>query len=142
MSSSNSSNEELSKAVFAMYKDSNFISLLGELVPGLHTSVGYINPIACDGSIIPDKYRRSVVFTFINNSGKVVSIDMKYYPGCEIRTVDKSTVDNSSVDLITFWRNTRSYYDEPFGTRPGDKKDDSIDNELFLLDPNTGEWCK
>lgn len=142
MSSPNSSKTDIPKALFGMYKDDIFKSLLGNLAPD--TTVGYINPIAFDNSIISDQYRRSVVFTFIKNDGKVVSIDMNYYPGCEIRAVDNSTVDNSNFDLLTLWHNARSYYNEPFGTRPGEKKDDGqiVDNCLYLLDPYTGEWCK
>ena len=135
------------KALFGMYKKDNFITLLGNLVPDT-TTVGYINPIAFDNSIISDQYRRSVVFTFIKRDRKVVSIDMNYYPGCEIRTVDKSieSVDKSvdDFDLSALWRNSRSYFNEPFGTRPGEKKDDGqiVDNCLYLLDPYTGEWCR
>ena len=132
------------KALFAMYKNGNRMSLLGNLVPDA-TTVGYINPIAFNGSIISDQYRRSVGFTFKKRDGKVVSIDMNYYPGCEIRAVDKF-IDNSidDFDLSTLWRNSRSYFNEPFGTRPGEKIDDGqiVDNCLYLLDPYTGEWCK
>ena len=138
-----SSNKD--KALFAMYKDGNFLSLLGNLMPDA-TKVGYINPIAFDNSTISDQYRRSVVFTFINRDGKLVSIDMNYYPGCEIRVVDKSFNESidKSIDLSAFWRNSRSYFNEPFGTRPGEKRDDGqiVDNCLYLLDPYTGEWCK
>ena len=136
------------KALFALYKDGEFATLLGNLVPDA-TTVGYINPIAFDGSTISDQYRRSVVFTFINRDGKDVSIDMNYYPGCEIRTVDKSidksnkSIDKSDdFDLSALWRNSRSYFNEPMGTRPGETKDDGniVDNCLYLLDPYTGEW--
>ena len=129
------------KALFALYKDGEFATLLGNLVPDA-TTVGYINPIAFDGSTISDQYRRSVVFTFINRDGKDVSIDMNYYPGCEIRAVDKAVDKYKSSDLSPLWRNSRSYFNEPFGTRPGETKDDGqiVDNCLYLLDAYTGEW--
>lgn len=137
-----------SKVLFAVYKDGEFVTLLGNLVQDA-TTVGYINPIAFDGSTISDQYRRSVVFTFIRD-GKCASIDLDYYPGCEIRTVDKSidksidkTIDKSDdFDLSSLWRNSRSYFNEPMGTRPGETKDDGniVDNCLYLLDPYTGEW--
>lgn len=132
------------KALFAVYKDGEFVTLLGNLVQDA-TTVGYINPIAFDGSTISDQYRRSVVFTFIRD-GKCASIDLDYYPGCEIRTVDKSidkSIDKSDdFDLSSLWRNSRSYFNEPMGTRPGETKDDGniVDNCLYLLDPYTGEW--
>ena len=139
------------KALFALYKDGEFVTLLGNLVQDA-TTVGYVNPIAFDGSTISDQYRRSVVFTFIRD-GKSASIDLDYYPGCEIRTVDKSIdkyksddKSNKSIDsdLSSLWRNSRSYFDEPMGTRPGETKDDGniVDNCLYLLDPYTGEWCR
>ena len=132
------------KVLFAVYKDGEFVTLLGNLVQDA-TTVGYINPIAFDGSTISDQYRRSVVFTFIRD-GKCASIDLDYYPGCEIRTVDKSidkSIDKSDdFDLSSLWRNSRSYFNEPMGTRPGETKDDGniVDNCLYLLDPYTGEW--
>ena len=137
------------KALFAVYKDGEFVTLLGNLVQDA-TTVGYVNPIAFDGSTISDQYRRSVVFTFIRD-GKCASIDLDYYPGCEIRTVDKSidksnkSIDKSDdFDLSALWRNSRSYFNEPMGTRPGETKDDGniVDNCLYLLDPYTGEWCR
>ena len=145
------------KALFAVYKDGEFVTLLGNLVQDA-TTVGYVNPIAFDGSTISDQYRRSVVFTFIRD-GKCASIDLDYYPGCEIRTVDESinsidksinsidksdkSIDKSDdFDLSALWRNSRSYFNEPMGTRPGETKDDGniVDNCLYLLDPYTGEW--
>lgn len=128
------------KALFAVYKDGEFVTLLGNLVQDA-TTVGYINPIAFDGSTISDQYRRSVVFTFIRD-GKCASIDLDYYPGCEIRTVDKSIDKSDDFDLSSLWRNSRSYFNEPMGTRPGETKDDGniVDNCLYLLDPYTGEW--